>query len=275
MEPGEFATFHESGFGKVAWSIRCEPRIGGGTLGTFEVRVGATDRIATAKMRIYYSTIAPFSRAIRRSMLNRICEQQGDIFGEEVEKKLPGDEIIEAPIGGATHGITIDAPAEAIWPWLVQMGNLRGGWYSYDWLDNAGIPSASRILPEWQDLQRGTQLAATPDAKACFFVIDIDEPHMLLLGSSLDVETGEPISSISKQMPKNYWRTTWAFVCEAQTPDVTRLIVRVRVDVQSEHHQRDRLRVMIMGQIHDFMQTKQLRNLKKRAEQVRLSPPAY
>ena len=51
--------------------------------------------------------------------------------------------------------VTIDAPPDQVWPWLVQMGGDRGGWYSWDHLDNAGGPSAQRVHPEWQDIALG------------------------------------------------------------------------------------------------------------------------
>ena len=56
---------------------------------------------------------------------------------------------------GPTMAVTIDAPPDQVWPWLVQMGGDRGGWYSWDHLDNAGRPSAQRVHPEWQDLAVG------------------------------------------------------------------------------------------------------------------------
>jgi hypothetical protein len=55
---------------------------------------------------------------------------------EEVKEPLPGDEVVSHPRLEATHAITIDAPASDIWPWLVQMGQNRGGFYSYTWLEN-------------------------------------------------------------------------------------------------------------------------------------------
>ena len=60
-----------------------------------------------------------------------------------------------------TRGITIDAPPEAVWPWLVQMGYGRGGWYSYDQMDNSA-PSADRIMPELQDLSVGDIMPTWP-----------------------------------------------------------------------------------------------------------------
>ena len=70
---------------------------------------------------------------------------------EEVARAMPGDDVVKHPTFNATRAVTIQARPEQIWPWLVQIGvTPRAGWYSYDWLDNLGIPSAERIVPEWQ-----------------------------------------------------------------------------------------------------------------------------
>ena len=73
---------------------------------------------------------------------------------EELDRAMPGDALIPDPTSGATGAITVNAPHEDIWPWLVQMGTGRGGLYSYDWLDRLfgfiDRPSATRILPEFQ-----------------------------------------------------------------------------------------------------------------------------
>jgi hypothetical protein len=80
---------------------------------------------------------------------------------EEVAAALPGDGIIpEAAC--TTRAIAIAAPPERVWPWLVQLGYDRAGWYSYDWIDNDGRPSADRIRPELQDLRVGDQILMVP-----------------------------------------------------------------------------------------------------------------
>jgi hypothetical protein len=81
---------------------------------------------------------------------------------EEVAMPLPGDELVPDPGYQHTRAVTIHAPAEEVWPWLAQIGQDRGGFYSYDWLENlAGcdIHSANRIHPEWQDIEAGDPLA--------------------------------------------------------------------------------------------------------------------
>ena len=74
---------------------------------------------------------------------------------EEVTGPYPGAGLVPDGERGPTMAVTIDAPPDRVWPWLVQMGGDRGGWYSWDNLDNAGRPSAQRVHPEWQDLAVG------------------------------------------------------------------------------------------------------------------------
>ncbi len=73
---------------------------------------------------------------------------------------MPGDSLIPASQLDATRGIEIGAPPESVFPWLVQMGPGRAGWYSYDWIDNAGRPSATVINQEWQSVNEGDSLGS-------------------------------------------------------------------------------------------------------------------
>ncbi|MBI3966122.1 MAG: hypothetical protein HY329_10850 [Chloroflexi bacterium] len=85
---------------------------------------------------------------------------------DEVQMALPGDELVPNPGYQHTRAITINAPAAAVWPWLAQIGQGRGGFYSYDWLENlAGceIHSADRVHPEWQDIRVGNTVAVMPN----------------------------------------------------------------------------------------------------------------
>jgi hypothetical protein len=85
--------------------------------------------------------------------------------GEEVRKPLPGDELVFDPASVATRAVTVNAPVEAVWPWLAQIGQDRGGFYSYEWLENlAGcrLRNAERIHPEWQDRAVGETVLLHP-----------------------------------------------------------------------------------------------------------------
>ena len=99
---------------------------------TIELRVTATDDASWHKLQLYFATIGPFSRMIRRQSLSRMARQLGTPEDLESAKALPGDAFIAQPKAAVTDAITIDAPPSAIWPWLVQMGCRRAGWYSHD-----------------------------------------------------------------------------------------------------------------------------------------------
>ena len=134
---------------------------------------------------------------------------------DEWMRKLPGDELIEHPIGSVTHAITIRSASHDVWPWLVQMGAGRAGWYSYDFIDNGGTRSADRILPQFQTVGIGSVFPAVPRATDAFVVLHYERERSLVLGW---VAPGErtPI-------------TTWALVLEDLQPGCTRLIERGRV----------------------------------------------
>jgi len=84
---------------------------------------------------------------------------------EEVARAMSGDDVVKQPTFNATRAVTIQARPEEIWPWLVQIGVGRAGWYSYDWLDNLGRHSAERIIPEFQHLAVGDVMPMSPDGK--------------------------------------------------------------------------------------------------------------
>jgi hypothetical protein len=78
---------------------------------------------------------------------------------EEVAGPYPGADLVPEGKRSGTMAVTIEASSEQVWPWLVQMGWDRGGWYSWDRLDNGGRPSATEVHPEWQDVAVGDQLS--------------------------------------------------------------------------------------------------------------------
>jgi len=103
--------------------------------------------VASALALGSYAIVAAFARP---------WHERWGATDEEVQMPLPGDELME--YASANHAITIDAPPEAVWPWLVQIGQDRGGFYSYTWLENsvlAHIHNATEVHPEWQTLREG------------------------------------------------------------------------------------------------------------------------
>jgi hypothetical protein len=98
---------------------------------------------------------------------------------------LPGDEIVLAPQVVTDHAITVDAPPDAVWPWLVQMGWHRAGWYTARWVDRLlfpdNLPSADRIVPELQHTAVGDFIPDGPPKSGCGFIVERLEPDKTLV----------------------------------------------------------------------------------------------
>lgn len=99
---------------------------------------------------------------------------------EEVMLSLPGDSIVQKPDFNATRGISIDSTPERIWRWIIQIGSKRAGWYSIDWMDNAGIKSSEIILSEFQKIEVGQFIPFTPDQKNGMWVKEFKENEYIL-----------------------------------------------------------------------------------------------
>jgi hypothetical protein len=216
-----------------------------------------------------------------RFVIRPLYEQWG-VDPHEASRQLAGDDLIPAPSGRDTRGITIDAPPEAIWPWLVQMGYGRGGWYSYDRLDMRGR-SADGIVPAWQSISVGDTIPAYPGGG--FEVADIEPNRSLVL--YLDDEIVErqrrlaesepeiePIPAgleasgrLMSGMPRRF-RTTWSFVLEPVDGDRTRLIERSCIDFPDGAGPVSRLALPIMGFGVFVMMRRQMLGLKARAERL-------
>jgi hypothetical protein len=95
---------------------------------------------------------------------------------QEVRMRLPGDDEVRTPLLDATRAVTIDVPPEDVWPWLIQLGYRRAGWYAFDLFDNDGIPSAEEILPEFQHLDLGQVIG-----EEGYAVTQLDPDRTLLL----------------------------------------------------------------------------------------------
>jgi hypothetical protein len=257
----EFARFAEPDQVKVAWSLHVEPRGDHDARLVVEVRVDATDDAAWQKFRTYFRLIGPASRLIRRVMLQHLARELGTPESVENARPLPGDELLPDALAQLTHGVTIDAAAEAVWPWLVQMGCHRGGFYSVDWLDNGGVESAREVHPELQRLAVGDVLPASPSSSAGFEVLQLDAPRSLVLGGLFDGDAGEQLP-FGAPRPPRFWHVTWTFALERLDQGHTRLHVRARAAAPRGA----RLHLAAVSLAHRFMETMQLRHLKERVE---------
>jgi len=149
---------------------------------------------------------------------------------EEVAGPLPGDELVPEFRLGYTRAITVAAPTELVWPWLAQMGQGRGGLYSYDGLENlAGcqIHSVEHILPEYQDVQVGNLIRLGPQGYPCFAVAST-EPGRVLVLVSANPQTGQPVQ-YTEPTDKGYSIATWQFILQPLDEHTTRLLVRQRL----------------------------------------------
>jgi hypothetical protein len=257
----EFSEFDRPGFVKVAWAVRVLPLGASASRVEFELRVDATDDESWHKFRRYFRVIGPASHFIRRSVLGALEHELGTPESKEDERALPGDELLSDAAAQVTHGITIEAPPERIWPWLLQMGCRRAGFYAIDWLDNAGVPSARELHPELTRLAVGQIIPATPDGEDGFQVLRIDDERALILGGLFDVGVAQQLP-FSASRPELYWHVTWAFVLERLDEKRTRLHVRARAAFAPG----ERLRALWIRPVHHLMQTTMLRHLKARAE---------
>ena len=171
---------------------------------------------------------------------------------EEVARAMPGDEVVKHPTFNATRAVTIQARPEEVWPWLVQIGIKRAGWYSYDWLDNLGKPSAQRILPQFQQVAVGDVVPLSPDGKQGMRVKAF-EPHQWMLWWD------------------NKGESTWCWVLYPQNDSQTRLITRVRM------HYRWLKPSILFSLLVEFtdivMMRKCLLGIKQRAERTSRQTP--
>ncbi|GAA1059254.1 hypothetical protein [Agromyces bracchium] len=146
----------------------------------------------------------------------------------ERSARLPGDEIVDRPQIVATHAATIDAPPDEVWPWLVQVGWHRGGWYTPRWVDvllfPANRPSAGSIHPEFQGLVAGDFIPDGPPETECGFIVrEISPGERLLLEST----THLPLSWRQRGLARLRW--TWCFrLTPVDGGRATRLVFRWR-----------------------------------------------
>jgi hypothetical protein len=173
---------------------------------------------------------------------------------EEREATLAGDDLIPTPDLMATRAITVHTSAAQVWPWIAQLGQGRGGFYSYDALENlvgCDIHSAARVVPEWQDIKLGQQVKLHPEVGLEVAVV---EP-----GRALVLRGGVPMGAV----PPPY-DTTWAFVVREQPGGTTRLLVRERYTYTQRWAP---MLVEPVAVVAFVMSQRMLRGIRDRAEQ--------
>ncbi len=181
---------------------------------------------------------------------------------EEVQRTLPGDELVPHADIVETRVVTIKATPAAIWPWLVQIGQGRAGYYSYERLENlAGLKmkNAEGINPDWQHLQVGDIVPAEPGGKG-FKVLALEPERALVLGGR-EGDTGV-FEGFTQMFPE----FSWAFVLVPLDSEHTRLISRFRGPSRPSFW--NRLTGIFFEPIEFLMTSRMLLGIKKRSEQA-------
>ncbi len=167
----------------------------------------------------------------------------------EAAGTLPGDALLPRAQYRSTRAITIDAPPAAVWPWLVQVGCLRAGFYSNDLLDNLGHPSATTIVAGLQQLEIGQRVPMSPGpdpSDRTAFKVKSFAANEWLLWSKPD--------------------STWAWRLTSAGPGQTRLVTRIRAAYDGQRPL-TALFGMLLMEFGDFaMLRRMLRGIKVRAE---------
>ena len=154
-----------------------------------------------AKRRYAGVTAVGIAAAAGYALIARPWHLRWGTTGEESNEPLPGDELVAEADLTATRAITIRAPVEQVWPWIAQLGQGRGGFYSYDFLENlvgCRIHSADRIVSEWQDIRVGDEVRLAPEV--ALVIASLDQGRSLVLRGGIPMGKSAP--------PYDF---TWAF----------------------------------------------------------------
>lgn len=179
-------------------------------------------------------------------MAIRRFSRRSGVTDREFSARLPGDDVIPDPMVEWTRATTVNAPPEAVWPWLVQMGFGRGGWYTSERFDRLvwriENKSADVILPEWQQLSAGDIVPDGPGYAAYFHVIDVEEEEAIVYRSIRHPYRGHPVDAADDEELLRLERTlkegrtyldfSWAWVLYPQGSTATRLLVRTRATIK-------------------------------------------
>jgi hypothetical protein len=205
------------------------------------------------------SVAVGFAVAAGAALLRERSLRWGATDGE-VAMVLPGDELVPRADLTATRAITVRASAaDGVWPWIAQLGQARGGFYSYDFLENlmgCAVHSAKRVVPEWQGIEVGDQVNLHPTLALTAALV---EPERTLV-----LRGGVPIGGAPP--PYDF---TWAFVLCGQPDATTRLVVRERYGYSRRWAS---LVVEPVELISFAMSRRMLRGIKVRAERAVASP---
>jgi hypothetical protein len=199
------------------------------------------------------TAVGLLSGAVPLLLASRTVLRDWGATKHEQSETLPGDELVPEPADVSTRAVSVHAPAEQVWPWLVQMGQDRGGMYSYTWLENLfglHIHNADEIRAEWQRLSVGDVVRLVPAG-----ALGLAE------GLALPVEQIAPPQTLVLRVEP--WHAVWSFHVRPDGPGTSRLISRSRAP---EPHGLGRIAAELLEPITMLMTRKMLLGIKARAE---------
>jgi hypothetical protein len=215
------------------------------------------------KRRLLCSAAIVALLSVAERVLFKPWHERWGATDEEVHLRLPGDELVAEPARQVTRAITIDAAPDRVWPWVVQLGADRGGFYSYDWLENLfglGIHSADRVVPEWQTREVGDLVGADAKCSGGWYVTDVRRNELLVMKLA-DVGAGRPLSRDEAL----HWEFLWTYALREGPDGTTRLLVRERIAFDSIL---TRILMAPVGLISFVMTRGMLRGIRARAERT-------
>jgi hypothetical protein len=190
------------------------------------------------------------------SPLIRPWHMQWGATKQEIALPMPGDEVVPRAQFKATRAITVNAPAAEVWPWIVQLGYRRGGFYTYDLLDNAGERSADHILDQYQDIRAGESIPMFHETRgglAIAYEVDSLEPPKWMLWVHRPHDGEAPDS-------------TWSWRLTTPTANRTRLVTRMKQDYRWQTPRLAMFNLWLM-EFGDFaMERRMLKGIKSQAE---------
>ena len=179
-------------------------------------------------------------------------------MGTEATDSLPGDQFVPEPKWSYTLGITVDASPEAVWPWIVQLGQRRGGFYTYQTLENmvgCKITNTTEIHPDHQHPAVGEDIYLHPTAPPMRIEI-VDPPNaFVLFGSPADIGTEE-----------SWGVSTWQFAVRSDHDGGSRLLTRGRYDYTQDRKSRLQFGRFPIEVITFVMSRKMMLEIKRLAE---------
>lgn len=306
--PVEFLAFAEPGYAKVAWALRVRPRGEGGARVELELRADATTDEAWSRLSGSDRILGPGARLLRRAALEGLGRELGGAAAEpprdgwrdvlegmagvarialamaspfrrgprshwglsaqDAAAARPGDELLPAPRWGWTHAVEIDAPASEVWPWVAQIGADRGGFYSYQALENAvgcHVRNADAIHPE-AALRVGDGLVMHPKMPP-MPVVSVVPGERLLAAVEPDpaaVAAGRPWVGV-----------TWLLQVEPTGPRRCRFVSRYRTVYSDDPATLLGAGPVLLEPVSFAMDRRMLLGVKERAERgARAVPPA-